>query len=550
MDNLRALKTMLFKLLCPLSLYFWMLLVSACQGQTSPAGQPPATAPVPKPANLAQPGAVLKVLPRQPGMEGRLTVSPKELALWKKRMHTGPYKLAGDAGPNTPGDWQRIREYADEFCKSPFDSGNSGDWGLDLWTGYDRTIDSLDQYPIWQGIKLEAAAFTYLVAGDQKAGHLAKQCLMRQIRMAKGAKRIGLDVGAWPWPKESNKKPTFEAGTKECTWLLRLALTYDYILPLLSLKEREEVVSYLRGSATYFARRAQKRFEECFPARAWNDYGQRIYLADPQGVRFFKPDPIYEPAEKDTPPAYGNMICTHVNADGSLGNPISRLAVIYNNRTAERMTFVLMAGLLSGDEWLVREAKSYQKEWLMFSVYPDGTYGEYERNGNYGNPSQGAMWYGALCLQSYILSADWTARRGDSTLYKMSTRDGAFNTVMPDTGKPKTLQLVLDRYADNCRGARPLYWGEVNPGQRIDTWNENEQAKFPTRYATWDPLLALANRRYKSPLYRRVYQRTEPGTMPYPATGYSSAGKVWLPWCGTGAEFPGWLFMYGEELGK
>lgn len=521
-----------------------LLLFSACQGESS--SQVYTGSPINEPADSG-----LGTLPKLPGVQGRLTVSFDELALWRKRSHEGPYKMAGDAGKNTPGDWTRIREYADEFCRSPFDSGNSGSQDLDLWTGYDYQIDSLDQYPIWQGIKLEAAAFCYLVQNDTLAGQLAKACLLKQVRMAGGPKRVGLRIAEWPWPSSSQAKPTFESGTKECTWLLRLALTYDYILPLLKKEEKREIVAYFRSSARYFARRAQRRFEECFPNRSKGDYTERRYLADPKGVRVFGAEPIYEPDEDgNAPSAYKGRIYTHVNADGSLGNPIPRLAIIYNNRTAERMNFILLAGLLSGDKYLVDQARCYQREWLMFSVFPDGTYGEYERDGNYGNPSQGAMWYGGLCLQSYTLAADWFSRLGDKSLYTFSTRDGAHNTKVPASQPPKSFQTVLNRYVDNCRGENPIYYGEVKPENRIDIWNENEHAKYPTRYATWDYLLALANRHYRNPLYRQVYQRTASGMLPYPGKDYSTAGKVWLPWCGSSAEVPGWLFMYGEELSK
>lgn len=481
------------------------------------------------------------------GYQGRLTVSEVEVQLWRQRAQSGPYLRLGDAGTNTPGDWQRILQFRDEFVRSPYDSGNSDAQHLDLWTGYSSTIDSLDQYPVWQGIKLQAAAFCYLVEGDTLAGRLAKEVLLRQVRMVPGPGRNGLRTANWPLPG-GQKKPNYESGTKECVWLGRLALAYDYVLPLLAPAERAEVVQYLRGSATYFARRAQQRLEGRFPNRARGDYSLRLYTAAPGGARGLRPDPIYaEPGSKN-PPAYGSRVYTHVNADGQLGNAIPRLVQDYNNRTAERMAFVLLAGLLAGDDYLVREAKTYQREWLMFSVYPDGTYGEYERNGNYGNPSTGAMWYGALCLQSYIRSADLLSRVGDNSLYTFSTRQGAFNTAVAAGASPKSLRTVLDRYVDNLRGQNPIYHGSVAPDTRIDNYNESPDDRFGTRYATWDYILALANRHYRSALYRRVYQRTEPGTLPYPAKGYSSAGKVWLPWGGTGAEVPGWLFMYGEEL--
>jgi hypothetical protein len=209
------------------------------------------------------------------------------------------------------------------------------------------------------------------------------------------------------------------------------------------------------------------------------------------------------------------------------------------------MTFILLAGLLAGDDFLVREASSYQKEWLMFSVFPDGTYGEYERNGNYGNPSQGALWYGGLCMQSYVLSAEWLLRAGKENLYTFKTTDGAHGTKIPKGGKPKSLVTVLDRFADNFQNRNPLYYGDTSAINKIDNYNENPKAKF-TKYCTWDYILALANKQYKKAEYTEVYKRIATGTLSYPDKSLSSAGKIWLPWCGTSAEVPGWLFMYAE----
>jgi hypothetical protein len=194
--------------------------------------------------DLSEVDTGLGKLPVYKGVGGRMTVTPKELALWQKRAQQGPYKLPGDAGINTPGDWQRIQKYTADFVHSPMDSGNANAELLDIWTGYTQQIDSLDEHPIWQGIKLQAAAFSYLVDGNTEAGQVAKATLLRQVRLPAANYRVGYPISSWTVPQRRDQKPTFEAGTKECTWLLRLALSYDYLLPLLSQEERREVVGY------------------------------------------------------------------------------------------------------------------------------------------------------------------------------------------------------------------------------------------------------------------------------------------------------------------
>ncbi len=470
--------------------------------------------------------------------------SSQELAAWRQRLASGPYRLAGDAGTNTPPDWTRISQYADDFRASPMDTGNRNDEDLDIWTGYRYTIDSLEQYPVWQGIKMAAAGFRFLLTGDTSYGNPVRRTLLAQVRFTHPTHQ-GYDVSTWPIPASSQRRPTPESGAKEAVWLCRLLFAYDYTKGLFTAAEQAEVEDYLARSARYFSTRTHTQLRFNFPNRLRNDYATRVGAAAPGGVPQWTP-PIYMPQTTSSHAVWPNgQVYTHRNADGSLGNAIPRLASFYNNRVYEKMHFMGLCGLLTGDTTLVWNAKQAAKEFIMFSVFPDGTFGEYERNGNYGNPHQGTWMYGGLNLQAVIMLADALARRGDFSLYQFQTRDGAHNMVVPAGGRPKSLELVLDKVAQNAVGNPGIFYNTTAPNNRLDVGFEGTN-RFGTNHCTWDYLLAVANKYYQKPLWRDTYLRRAAGAVPYPTSGFGTAAKVWIPWSGTGAEYPGFLFMFGQ----
>ena len=89
-------------------------------------------------------------------------------------------------------------------------------------------------------------------------------------------------------------------------------------------------------------------------------------------------------------------------------------------------------GVLVNNQTLVNEAKRYVKEWVRYSVWPDGSQGEYLRNGNYCAANAGVI-YGAHNAQTGVLLAEVLARRGDFELYQYSTAWGLYGTGVSET---------------------------------------------------------------------------------------------------------------------
>lgn len=463
------------------------------------------------------------------GARAQLSFTSQELAIYRQRaglvpgFPSGPFFSQGDTssrlGPNAPGDFARIRQYADEFRANPSDTVHA------LWMGYTLgKLDSAGQYPRWQGIKMQAAAFWYLLTGDTSYSGPVLRCLNRQID-------IGGSTNLATWPTDRRNYPSYEAAAKEANWLSRLLYAYAWTRPAASPALRQKAEGWFQGSAGYYMIRHVRRFEGNFPNRAQGDYTVRTFLAAPLGVpQFASSDPIYMIADGANNWAGDNRVYKYIDAQGRLGPKVSRLEEIYNNRVAEKMHFVGQLGLLIGRQDLVEEAYRTATEFIRFSISPDGSPGEFERNGDYNSPAQG-LWYHAINVQYMVMLADGMARRGDMRLYQFSTTDGAHGTQ----GGPKSLALVVDYFARACAGKNPHFYRQATPGNRIDNMLETPN-RFGLSYMAFDYLIAVPNKFYRNAEWRRIYMHQEPGTVPIPAGGYSTAAKVWLPWAGTGAE--------------
>ena len=452
--------------------------------------------------------------------------SPQELAVWRQRATTGPYKSFGDAATNTPGDYDRIVQYANQFKAAPYEAGNDSRENLTLWTGYPVTNGVGEFMPVWQGIKAMDAAFYYLMTGDTSYGNQVKRTMLRQVALGG---QTNLDNWASNTP--------YEYGFTEAIWLTRMVYSYDYTKELWSASEKTTIINYLTGCANYYKDQIQAGpAGQCFPQRLLNNYTVVGRDALPQGIVSY-PSPIY--AEAATRNQWGDnngAVYTHRNADGTLGNKIARLAYHYNNRASDKMEFVGMLGICTNNADLILHAKRWCTEWLKYSVYPDGTLGEYERCGDWNNPAQG-FFYGFKNINLYVVMADALARKGDMSLFAYSTSEGIHGTQ----GGPKTIMTPLMRVVNNATNNTPIFYKDLSPNNRIDIQNETGNVHNP-----FDIIMAIANKYFNSATLKDCYMRRAPGAIPYTANRLATSAKVGMPWGGPGATLPGILFMNGQ----
>ena len=176
------------------------------------------------------------------------------------------------------------------------------------------------------------------------------------------------------------------------------------------------------------------------------------------------------------------------------------------------------------------------KEMLMFSVFPDGTMGEYERNGSWGLPFAGVT-YSTINIEMFVTVADALARVEDFELYEFSTSKGLYGTE----GGNKNLYLLIKNYYDQLNGIVDRYVMMDGNLYQIDLINELDQ----DRHWVNDIWFVKANLYYKDDYFYQTYTRTHHNSKPYPAKRWGTAGPVNYPWSGTGGMVPGLLFMYG-----
>lgn len=483
----------------------------------------------------------------------QVSVSPlfsaADKAFWQARSVTGPYKNISDWCAYSPADWTTTIKWAEDFRLSPTKAGNTMAEDLNGYTGY--SVDSIPGknrgYPGWQFVKAERAAFLYFVSGDTAYGMPAKRLCLAEAR------RTGnlIDVRSWP------STVSYEAGTQEAPKYQRELFTANFVWNLFTPSEQAELVARHIGLATWFLNKFNNGpIGKSVPGWQTGNFSVRLLNAAPGGQPgYTKLNPAQDPVFG--PPTTANRVYTGSNfvhryrlADGTLSSPVSRNDLQLNNRRMCEAEYMTLAFLWTNQTAQANAGINLMKLWMVMSVYPDGTYGEYERDGDYGNASEGASFYGAMCIQAYIMVAHFTWRtRGDTSLYAYNTTDGAHGTQVV-SGQPKSCKKVVYRYIDNMAGVNPLYWQSVSELNRIS--HRNLRSSRPTTCgpayyeSPYDCIFSVANIYYRDERIRAAYKRYLPGVGTY-SGNMASAGMLWYCWGGTMAQYPGLLFMYGQR---
>jgi predicted phage tail protein len=428
--------------------------------------------------------------------ERGLHFTPEEVQIWRQRAISGPYKSAGDASTGSPGDWTRILNQANAFLADP---------SKERFLGGDGNYHN---EPHKNHVNMKDAAFVYLITRDKKYFDAVRKELLAQIQIP------GTDPSKWAYIGDMGRWVSAE-------WISRLLFSYDYIKDDLTSAERTQLDQWFDKAGKYFTTNIHQNLVLLFPNRLKEDYSVRGRDALSGSMR-----------DK----------YTHVNKDGSKGNLMSYLSSWYNNRRSVQMRTVGLIGAFLNDMNMQFHAKLYVKELLMFSTYPDGTMGEYERNGNYGNPQAG-MTYSAFNIQSATDIADVLARKGDFELYNYSTSQGLHGTQ----GGNKNIKLLVENYYRQTDLSVERFYQIVDIKNRIDSENEFGGTYGIERWVN-DIWYTNTNIYWKNDYYKKVYMRNV--GPPYPTKNLSGCGSVGYPWGGLGASFPGVLFMFGQMEGK
>jgi len=459
-----------------------------------------------------------------------------DLALWRQRINGSAFVSANDVVQGSPADWTTIKSNAQSFT-----SGREPAWD-DANTTLLRTT---------HGTLLRDAAFVYLVRGDASLLPGIRARLLTEARNPANElqRRCLRDLGG----------PMIDAWFGEASWLLRYSVAYDFARGGLSADDRTVIDNFLRRNAYVLAAQLDLGLGWLFPNRHSGNYNVRSRDAAATG------DAAYTKERADTngdcrvdsaDPAIGSTNYNYVRADGSTGPRTSLLSQWYNNRKAVNAAFVGAAGVLLGDADLIVRAKRYVMEWLAYSVWPDGSQGEYLRNGDYCIANQGVI-YAAANEQSALLIARLLTRQGDRSLFSHRTRLGLFGSESVEGDGDKSIELVISTHVRLLTGDLKWYMHEgwkssqapraqtalgatqvsYNAGSPMDDYHELGML-LAARDLTSLPINGLVLRQSS------VTKTRFPGSTGLPvATGFGSwAGS----WTDAFNALPAMLFLYAS----
>jgi hypothetical protein len=385
------------------------------------------------PADLAQRGAAA------PPARGGVFFTAAELATWRERTAAGPFIADNDFAPGSPGDWNRISANARAFAAIG-----------------EPTAPDDDAARAAHGQLARDAAFAHLIAPQAKLLDAVRGYLLREAR-------AGQNDFARTRCLRAADGSARDGWFAEAAWLARYIATYDFVRAALAEGDRAAIDGYVRRNAWFFAAHMDHFLAYVFPGRLQGDYSRRGRDAASTGAAVWWSSQVDTNRDCDIDgrddaaayPAYA-----YVRSDGSFGPRLSVLTQWFNNRRSAQALAIAAAGVLLGESELTARAKRYVMEWLTYSVFADGSSGEYARNGDYCIARQGTV-YNALNLQAGLMSARILARQGDRSLADFDTRDGLFGTESGAGGAAKSLALAADAYVRIA--TREIDWYQAEP---------------------------------------------------------------------------------------
>lgn len=348
----------------------------------------------------------------------------EQLPVWRARAAgTRAQRLAGlPAG--VPDDWQRLVDNARRLQRE----GEALPAALD--DGQARAT---------HGSVARDAAYHALIAADS-ASLLAVRRYLQQQAVAPVndftalcfVTQEGLALDGWYW---------------HASWLLRYIVTYDAVRDQLPDAERLVIERSIRRNANAMAAHLDWGLALIFPQRLAGDYSRRAADAAParESDTWWKRaydtngDCQVDAAEQ----AVQVPVRAYMRADGVMGPTLSSLSQWFNNRRSAAAAAVAAAGAVLDDALLRDRARRYVMEWLTYAVWPDGSEGEYARNGDYCIAQQGVI-YAQTNLQAGWFTARLLARRGDAQLLSWQTCQGLFGSACTTRAdRPKSLAALV-----------------------------------------------------------------------------------------------------------
>lgn len=441
-----------------------------------------------------------------------------EVQEWKTRATSGPYRVAGDVQPNSPGDWSRILANAEAFVAHPAADRYLGTGGTCPVVTQDGPFGGTQ----WiRGAKLRDAAFASVVLGTTSY----RDAVLNELLVHAAAP--GLD-----WTNNTLFGcATFE-GHVTLPWnslMVKYLIAYDMIRASLSVPNQTTLDTWFLNYGNRMEQKVHGLAAKRVPQRKSDDYTVAAGYAT-------------------CPPSGGDFAEARTLSVGSAYTTCSFHAGWHNPSLFGALGFGLV-GIVLNNTTLKTEAKRFFFEHMQFTQWPDGTQGETFRW--HPNTPLSGMSYPGTVITMLALLAEAFARTGDTSLYTYTTTHGYLTSQVTDEGTTKSLRQTITEYLARVDGTRSLYADSVTEHTKLDAdmeaccgWSTNNDVM----------MAAITSRYYGDPALAAAYKR-EGGRPAYSHSLNSNCGggagesAAWM----TGDAFcvlPGVLFQFGQLEGK
>lgn len=454
------------------------------------------------------------------------TVSDLDLQVWQSRATSGPYQTAGDVSLNSPGDWDRVLARTATFTADPTFDRSIGPYA-DGYTADPLDVNASNTHD-GTHIYLHCAAFKHLVTNDPTVRDQVKTELLWHFET--GAYREG-----GPDDFANRTRWEFEASYEDggpahvtSSWMVRMSLAYSYLLAADEAYGTSTFTTAQKGAIEYVIDAA---------ASYWTEYMDRYLEA------------IWGATRYD-----GTYMTSMVASYGKIGyygsKQTSTIHRRYNNRKATAYLLGAVAGVILGNATLQSRAKLFAKEWLAFSVFPEGWFGEFERWESLGSAQHELGWaYSGILMSTLAGIVHYLALNGDKELLTYGTATGIYGT---EASFDKTFQFAVDSYLKYSSDQYTRYGTDssanLNLDYRIDGRNPRDASVWANPSDVWVSPISMW---LGDTDQRAIYMRQHSGTVAYTGqdNGHfiSQGGSGWM---GAWSSWPGILFMYGQREGQ
>lgn len=454
-----------------------------------------------------------------------LHVTTEELAIWQARAASGPYKSSGDVSTNSPGDWDRIVANKNAFASNP----SNGRWTTgppNLTGGYVNTTGNLP--PDWGttdwAIRLRDAAFYDLVMGvtTNRAAIKSELLWLATVSWA----QFGNPSGIWGFSVIWDSSPGFAI----TSWLTRILFAYDYVgRAAFSQSELDTLDRWFFDAADYWRRDMDVSLDDKFVDR----WGGNLTVLDTSCSNGVQPY-VGGPFIADVPAKFYN------NRRGAIIR-FTALAALYLTHAGRTYTNGRYGTLAQAKQ----SGEMFVKEFVRFSVFPEGAFGDMERRGDGGITDVGWAYSGAALGEVFAIADAW-ARTGDTSLYTFSTAlgmcgtAGTINDGGSRVGQNRDLLFALQAYMKYPTDVYARYW--PTSGVADDRIDGRQPRNSPTWAGIHDTHLVMANVYFQDTFVKQAYTRTHPNSVPYPSSPIGGPPE----WQGENGVFPAMLFMFGQ----